>query len=193
MPVAFDSGSNTSMLLDVAGSVQQRRPVTTLTFPALPPEAFGIMACDVTGTISWLEQYVSALTPDPSYNYFFTGPLDSTGLANLSPDRPMLLRPYGQRVLYAVHFKCRAFNASEASAVFVQGAVSYDPSQPVGQQWSSSVDELYGDSSGMSFQLILTRVLPPAVSVTLQVSASSYPGGQISIDAIVYYPIELPR
>lgn len=192
MPVAFDSGSNTSMLLDVAGSVLAARPVENLVFPATPPTAWGIAVCDEEGRLSWLEQYVSALTPDPSYSYFFSGALTG-GRATLVPDRPLLLRPYSRRVVYAVHLKCRLYNEDTAAAVFAQGTISFDPTQPLESQWSSSMDEKYGDSGGLELRLNLTRVLPPGVTVAIQVTSATSVSGTVSIDAILYYPIELPR
>ena len=181
------------MLLDVTGSVLQRRPVEFLTFPAEPPPAFGIMQCDGSGTVSWLTQYVSALTPDPSYNYFFTNTLDSTGTATLEPDRALLLRPYSKRVVYGIHLYCRAYDASQAAAVFIQGSITFDPSQPTLSQWSADVSDVYGDSAGLQAQLILTRVLPPAISITVQISAANLAGATMDIDGVLYYPIEIPK
>lgn len=193
MPVAFDSSSNTSMLLDVAGSVLSRRPVEKLTFPSQPPAAFGIMSCDGAGNLGWLAQYVSALTPDPSYNYFFTGSLDVSGDATLAPDRPLLLRPYDSRVVYALHLICRTFDASHASAIFVQGSVAFDPSQPLTSQWTADISDVYGDTEGFQATLVLTRVLPRGVSVTLQISSSITPNVHLDADMVIYYPIKIPK
>lgn len=193
MPVAFDSGSNTSMVLDVTGSVLARRPVEKLTFPSQPPPAFGIMSCDAAGDIYWLTQYVSALTPDPSYNYFFTGRLDASGNAVLSPDRPLILRPYDGRIVHAVHIVCRTFDASRASAIFVQGSVTFDPSQPLLSQWTADVSDVYGDTDGFQAAVLLTRVLPQGVSVTLQISSSISPDTRLDADMVIYYPIKTPR
>ena len=193
MPIAFDSSSNTSMVLDVAGSVLARRPVEKLTFPSDPPPAFGIMSCDATGELDWLTQYVSALTPDPSYNYFFTGRLDASGNAVIRPDRPLLLRPYDSRVVYAVHIIIRTWDASHASAIFVQGSITFDPSQPLLSQWTSDVSDVYGDTEGFQATLVLTRVLPRGVSVTLQISSSILPDTRLDGDLVIYYPIKTPR
>lgn len=181
------------MLLDVAGSVLSRRPVEKLTFPAQPPPAFGIMSCDAAGDLGWLTQYVSALTPDPSYNYFFTGQLDASGNATLSPDRPLLLRPYDSRVVYAVHIVCRTFDASHASAIFVQGSVTFDPSQPLISQWTADVSDVYGDTEGFQATLVLTRVFPRGVSLTLNISSSITPDVQLDADMVMYYPIKIPK
>ena len=193
MPIAFDSGSNTRMLLDVAGSVLERRPVERLTLPAFPPDAFAIMQCDGDGNVSWLTQYVSALAPDPSYNYFFAGVLDPSGAGSFGPDRPLVLRPYGKRVVYAVHLICRMFDANRAAAVYAQGAVTFDPAASVAEQWTADIGDVCGDCEDFRASLQTTRVLPPGVSITLSITCPSFANDACHVDAILYYPIDIPK
>lgn len=191
MPVALESKSNTSMLLRVQDDVLHAKPVCLLTFPPETPAAFGLLQSDASGMLSWLTQYVNALVPPPNLLYYVKGLCASDGSISFVSTSPLELRPYASKVVFLLVFKIRSYSSSSVAAVYGQGYVTYDPTQPLDQLWTSSDVEMYGDDADkVSITVRLQRTVANSVDVSF--SGSGTPGNTVEMDVAVDKPNGIP-
>ncbi len=191
MPVALESGSNTSALLRVQENVLQARPVVDLMFPATTPAAFGLLQSDGKGSMTWLTQYVNALVPPPNLLYYMKGRCGADGTAVMQAQATPELKPYASKVAFALVLKVRAYSATTIAALYAQCSITFDPTRPLDQLWTAGNVEKYGDDAdivgvGLTLQRTITN------TVIVGCTASSRPNDWVEIDVTVYDPTGNP-
>lgn len=103
----------------------------------------------------------------------------------------MQLRPYDTKVVFALILKIREYTAANVAAIYAQGSITFDPSQPLQSLWTASDIELYGSGlGGFEVAAQLQRTVTNSVDVTF--TATGTPGSTVAIDVIVYDPTGNP-